>query len=100
MRFIPSAKALLGAAAAAALAACSPTGPAPTTATGSADRPLEQRTLQQPHSPNASAGAPTITGSNGRGEPVIQRSDPTTGGVGGVGPAPRPAGSGGGDKGS
>lgn len=85
--------AVLSFALAAALVGCAESGPAPTTATtGQGSAPLQQRAFEQPHSGNASAGAPTITGSNGRGEPVIQRGGVAPGDVGGTNSAPRPLG--------
>lgn len=85
---------LLSLAAAAALVGCAESGPAPTTATtGPGSPPLQQRAFEQPHSPNASAGVPTITGNNGRGEPSIQRGGAASGDVGGTNSAPRPVGS-------
>jgi hypothetical protein len=85
---------LLSLAAAAALVGCAESGPAPTTATtGPGSPPLQQRVFEQPHSPNASAGVPTITGSNAQGRPNIERSGAAPGDVGGTNSAPRPVGS-------
>lgn len=68
----------------AALAACQPTGPAPTEATaGSAGRPMEQRVFQQPHSAPVSQGSPTLSGGDTSGRPGVTRSGPGSGDLGG-----------------
>ena len=79
--------------AAAALVGCAESGPAPTTATtGSGAPPLQQRAFEQPHSGNASAGVPSITGSDAQGRPIIERRGGTTGDIGGTNSTPRPLG--------
>jgi hypothetical protein len=75
-----------------ALAACAAeSGPAPTTATaGTAGSPLVQRSFQQPHSANASAGSATISGGDTQGRPQVTRDGSTAGpGIGGVPPIER-----------
>ncbi|MDB5373556.1 MAG: hypothetical protein JWP04_2198 [Belnapia sp.] len=85
----------LALAAATALAACAPeSGPAPTSATaGQGSSPLQQRAFEQPHSGDASAGTATVTGTNSRGQPVIERSGVPVGDIGGTPSTPRPVGS-------
>ncbi|MDN3566111.1 hypothetical protein QWZ14_17210 [Paeniroseomonas aquatica] len=83
----------------AALAACAESGPAPTGPTaGGGATPLQQRVLEQPHSANASGGTPTITGTNSRGQPIIERGPAPGTDIGGTPSTPRPVGSRG-DKG-
>ena len=84
---------ILSLVAVAALAGCAPSGPAPTTATaGPGAPPLQQRVFEQPHSGNASAGVPSITGSDAQGRPIIERRGGTTGDIGGTNSTPRPVG--------
>jgi hypothetical protein len=73
-------------------------GPAPTGATaGSAGRPLEQRTFQQPHSAPVSQGAPTLSGGDTSGRPSVERSGPGSGDLGGS-PEVQPRGTRGGRR--
>lgn len=60
---------------------------------GSAAPPLRTEGTALPHSANASAGTPAITGNTGEGRPVVTRSGSTGNDIGGVPPLPRNTGS-------
>ncbi|WP_149540597.1 hypothetical protein [Siccirubricoccus phaeus] len=90
-------KLLLGLAAGLALSACAevsaPSGPPPAGAAAGPGAPAIQQQVRDigGSSPNASAGTPTVTGTDAAGRPIVTYSGPT-GNVGGTGtPATPPA---------
>lgn len=60
---------------------------------GSAAPPLRSEGTAQPHSANASAGTPAISGNTGDGRPVVTYSGGSGNTIGGVPPLPRSTGS-------